>query len=90
LLLLEYCGGGELFRLAAVQQDHRLAEQCAPTPASSHHIRMAFIDAIIVEIPTLSPQIRPVLHLRSASCYHVLAQYRLHLSRPQARKYFDI
>ena len=28
LLLLEFCGGGELFRLAAVQQQQRLAEQC--------------------------------------------------------------
>jgi hypothetical protein len=36
LLLLEFCGGGELFRLAAVQRQQRLAEQyLPPTPPPS-------------------------------------------------------
>ncbi len=37
LLLLEFCGGGELFRLAAVQQQQRLAEQfVSPHPLTPH------------------------------------------------------
>ena len=72
LLLLEYCSGGELFRLAAVQQQ-RLAEQCAPAPP--HSLTLFSSSRLILVFQT-----RSLLFSRGAARAAVPARHRLRLS----------